>query len=120
MDYQSLVALIADMEGIKPDEAVQRAQFVQSLPQHLQDAYTQQLLQYADDMDVGPEDVLPDKPVPEPVAPIAPVPIAAAAPTPHHLEDGNLSAWQRYSQMLDYATPKPRDSAQGMVRGMRR
>jgi hypothetical protein len=44
-------------------------------------------------------------PQPEP-APISPGPLKPAAPTPHHLEDANLSSWQSLAQMLGYGPPR--------------
>ncbi len=54
-------------------------------------------------------------------APVAPMPLNAHLATPEHLEDANLSAWQRYSQMLDAAPQptKPKDASMGAASGKR-
>ena len=60
-----------------------------------------------------------------PKLPISPAPLNAAAVTPHHLEDANMSAWQRYSEMLggSYKSKamqaKQRDAAMGAASGQR-
>lgn len=56
--------------------------------------------------------------------PVAPTPVNAAAPTPQHLEDANLSAWQQFSTLTDFTQPPTpmiptvqRDQAAGQPSG---
>lgn len=70
-------------------------------------------------LDAAQAMVHPTMPHEAPVqAPVAPVPLNAHLATPEHLEDANISAWQRYSQMLD-ANPQPKDAAAGAGMGRR-
>ncbi len=68
--------------GLSPEEAVKQAT-----------AQYQQGLANA---------AMPDMPPAQPSVPISPGPLKPAAPTPHHLEDANLSSWQSLAQMLGY------------------
>jgi len=128
-----LTQLFVKGYGVPPDVAARQAAQLINKPD---DPLTAQALEEAKRMDAynryTPQAAPPTKSfAPEnfkglhvKVAPLpaAPLPITPAAPTPDHAEDANISAWQRYSDILKTIEPaKPsRDMATGGGIGKRK
>lgn len=117
-----LVQLFMDKYKATPQEAARQANFYLLRPQdEMANSFIYEAMKAAQDNEAKAEAQSKANAASQPVPtsqiphlphhdvakfmPPAPTPLITAAATPAHVEDANIAAWQRYSQMLESMPP---------------